>query len=237
MNDNTKHIAGGPSAPGELNIGIKLPDGLSLFSEDGALCLSDGNLRFCADLTTMIPRIKRGVIGTELVVRAARLKDMSGSPTLIDAAAGLGSDGLLLAAAGFNVTLCEYNPAIAALLKDSLRRSAEVPELSDAVSRMKVHTGDSIPFMRVIDTKPDVIYLDPMFPESGKNALIKKKFQLLRQLELPCSNEEELLGAAIAAGPHKIVIKRPIKGPYLAGRKPSYSIEGKAVRYDCLIFA
>ena len=212
-------------------------DGLSLFYEDGALWLTDGNLRFCADLSSMIPRIKRGVIGTELLVRAARLKDMSGGPTLIDAAAGLGSDGLLLAAAGFNVTLCEYNPVIAALLEDSLKRAASVPELSDAVSRMNVRTGDSIPFMRDIAEKPDVIYLDPMFPESGKNALIKKKFQLLRKLELPCSNEEELLEAAVSAGPHKIVIKRPIKGPYLAGRKPSYSIEGKAVRYDCLIFA
>lgn len=162
---------------------------------------------------------------------------MSGSPTLIDAAAGLGNDGLLLAAAGFKVTLCEYNPVIAELLTDSLRRAAEVPALASAVSNITVRTGDSIPFMKESGVRPDVIYLDPMFPESGKNALIKKKFQLLRQLELPCSNEEELLEAAIAAGPHKIVIKRPIKGPYLAGRKPSYSIEGKAVRYDCLVYA
>ena len=220
-----------------MNIDSYLPAGLSLFNEDGALWLTDGNLRFCADLTAMIPRVKRGVVGTELVVRASRLKDMSGSPTLIDAAAGLGNDGLLLAAAGFKVTLCEYNPVIAELLTDSLRRAAEVPALASAVSNITVRTGDSIPFMKESGVRPDVIYLDPMFPESGKNALIKKKFQLLRQLELPCSNEEELLEAAIAAGPHKIVIKRPIKGPYLAGRKPSYSIEGKAVRYDCLVYA
>ena len=160
---------------------------------------------------------------------------MSGSPTLIDAAAGLGNDGLLLAAAGFKVTLCEYNPVIAALLENSLKRAADVPELAAAVSNITVRTGDSIPFMRETENRPDVIYLDPMFPESGKNALIKKKFQLLRQLELPCSNEEELLTAALSANPHKIVIKRPVKGPYLAGRKPAYSITGKAVRYDCLI--
>ena len=220
-----------------MNIDEYLPAGLSLFKENGALWLTDGNLRFCADLTAMIPRVKKGAVGTELVVRASRLKDMSGSPTLIDAAAGLGNDGLLLAAAGFKVTLCEYNPVIAELLTDSLRRAAEVPALASAVSNITVRTGDSIPFMKESGVRPDVIYLDPMFPESGKNALIKKKFQLLRQLELPCSNEEELLEAAIAAGPHKIVIKRPIKGPYLAGRKPSYSIEGKAVRYDCLVYA
>ena len=62
-----------------------------------------------------------------------------------------------------------------------------------------------------------------------------KKFQLLHHLEAPCTDEEGLLRAAIACGPRKVVIKRPAKGPYLAGIKPSYSIDGKAVRYDCII--
>ena len=81
---------------------------------------------------------------------------------------------------------------------------------------------------------PDVIYLDPMFPARQKSAAVKKKFQLLHHLEAPCANEEELLLAAIAANPRKVIIKRPIKGPLLAGIKPSYSISGKAVRYDCI---
>ena len=79
--------------------------------------------------------------------------------------------------------------------------------------------------------------LDPMFPERQKSALIKKKFQLLQKLESPCSNEEQLLEAAIAAQSKRIVIKRPLKGPYLADKKPSYSLEGKAIRYDCMVFA
>ena len=66
--------------------------------------------------------------------------------------------------------------------------------------------------------------------------LKKKKFQLIHHLEKPCEDEEALLNAAIAAKPRKILIKRPVKGPYLCGRKPSYSIAGKAVRYDCLVF-
>lgn len=80
----------------------------------------------------------------------------------------------------------------------------------------------------------DVIYLDPMFPARRKSAAVKKKFQLIHHLERPCSSEEELLFAAIAARPRKVVVKRPAKGPYLAGVKPSYSIAGKAVRYDCI---
>ncbi len=85
-------------------------------------------------------------------------------------------------------------------------------------------------------TAIDIIYLDPMFPGRHKSGLVGKKFQLLQQLESPCADEEELMQAALAAEPAKIIIKRPVKGPYLAGRKPSYSLMGKTVRYDCLVF-
>ena len=58
---------------------------------------------------------------------------------------------------------------------------------------------------------------------------------LLQKLERPCEDEAALLEAACSALPRKIVVKRPAKGPYLAGRKPSYSLAGKAVRYDCIV--
>ena len=71
-----------------------LPEGLQLIEADGALSLTDGKMSMRGDFTKMIPRIKKGIVGTELLVRAARLKDMSGSPTLIDATAGMGEDSL-----------------------------------------------------------------------------------------------------------------------------------------------
>ena len=40
---------------------------------------------------------------------------------------------------------------------------------------------------------PDVVYLDPMFPERTKSAAVKKKFQLLHHLEQPCADEETLV--------------------------------------------
>ncbi len=91
--------------------------------------------------------------------------------------------------------------------------------------------------MKNLDYKPDIVLLDPMFLAIQKSALTKNKFQLIQRLESPCSTEEDLLDAAIAADPKRIVIKRPLKGPYLAGRKPAYSLEGKAIRYDCFVFA
>ena len=203
------------------------------------LILTDGTLSLMADFVPMIPRLKQGVIGTELLVRAAKIKktEDDNPPVLIDATAGLGEDALLLAAAGFSVKMYEKNRIIAALLEDCLKRAQDVPELSKIISRMELLNADSIAAMRNLNEPPDVIYLDPMFPERKKSALVKKKFQLLGHLEEPCTNEEELLFAAIEAHPHKIVIKRPAKGPYLAGIKADYSVSGKAVRYDCLVFA
>ena len=102
---------------------------------------------------------------------------------------------------------------------------------------MTVFEGDSIEYMASLTAAPDVVLLDPMFPERQKSALIKKKFQLIHRLEKPCDDEDSLLSAAVNLCPHKIVIKRPLKGAFLAGRKPDYSLTGKAIRYDCFVFA
>lgn len=210
--------------------------GLSLQRDDGGVFLTDGNLVVRGDFSHMTKRLKQANLQGEMLVKAAKLKTSSHTPVLLDATAGMGEDSLLLAASGFSVKLYEYDPVICALLSDAVERSRNIPELADAASRMEVFGQNSIEAMKTLDYRPDVILLDPMFPENNKTALIKKKFQLLRQLEKPCSNGEELLNAAIFAKPQKIVIKRPLKGPFLGGMKPSYSLFGKAIRYDCLVF-
>lgn len=204
------------------------------FSEEG-LYLTDNKNKLMADFSHMTGRLKKGVLDTELLVRAARIKNSEGPLRAVDATAGFGEDSMLLAAAGFNVSLFEKNPVIAAMLDDALRRAAQIPQLTETVSRMKLVCGDSIAAMKSLTDHADVIYLDPMFPKRKKSALIKKKFQLLQQLESPCENELELFEAALFARPHKIVVKRPAKGAYLADKRPSYSISGKAVRYDVIV--
>lgn len=204
------------------------------FDAEGAALQGDGML-MRADLTAMLPRLKPGALQRELLVRAAKIKGATGELHAVDATAGLGEDALLLAAAGFTVLLFERDPVIAALLEDSLRRARMHPQLADAASRMRLAGTDSIAVLPQLSPAPDVVYLDPMFPERRKSAAVKKKFQLIHHLEQPCADQEELVGAALAAGPRKVVIKRPLKGPHLAGAKPSYSLAGKSVRYDCLV--
>lgn len=211
-------------------------DKLILENTKEGLVLTDGTLSMKGDFTDMIPRLRPNNLNGEILVRAAKGKGAGGAGLFaIDATAGMGEDALLLAAAGFTVHLYEKDPIIAALLSDSVSRARNIPELSDAVSRMTVIEGDSIEALKHLDTHVDVILLDPMFPKREKSGLIKKKFQLIQQLEKPCDDEVELLEAAITAHPSKIVIKRPAKGPFLAGRKPSYSINGKSIRYDVLV--
>ena len=183
----------------------------------------------------LLERLKPSRLSGELLVRAAKLKSGPALPVAIDATAGLGEDALLLAAAGFDVLLFEHDPIIAALLKDAVRRARETPALSCAAGRMHVFEEDSVAALGRMDKAPDLVYLDPMFPERRKSAAVKKKFQLLQRLEAPQEDAQALLQAAIAAGPQKIVIKRPLKGPSLGDVKPSHSVRGKAVRFDVIV--
>lgn len=188
------------------------------------------------DFARLLPRMQAHRLRTELLVRAARIRHPRAAvPLAIDATAGLGEDSIVLAAAGFEVLLLEYNPVIAALLQDALNRAGLHPELAAVCSRMRLYAGDSISLLQQLDRSPDLILLDPMFPPRSKSAKVKKKFQLLQMVEQSCVDEAALLQVALAAGPRKVVIKRPLKGPALAGITPDYSIAGKAIRFDCLL--
>ena len=216
----------GERAGGEKNLELRR-------DAEGLALVGDGMV-LRADFVRLLPRLRPDRLGRELLVRAARVRGVE-APSAVDATAGLGEDALLLAAAGFVVTMFEKDPVIAALLRDALERAARVPELAPVAERMTLVEGDSVAGLRCLGFSPDVVFLDPMFPERTKSAAVKKKFQLLHHLERPCDNEEELVEAALAARPRKVVIKRPPKGPLLAGARPSYQVSGKAVRYDVLV--
>ncbi len=216
------------------NIVKQVGDGLFLTDDGSGLTLTDGKLALRGDFTGLLPRLKQSNLQSEFLVKASKIKGIE-HPVIIDATAGMGEDSMILAAAGFEVYLFEYDPVIAALLKDALDRAMEIPELKEAAGRMHFTEGNSIDNMSKLEIVPDVVLLDPMFPARQKSALVKRKFQLLQKLEKPCSDENELLQAALNVKPRRIVIKRPLKGPFLGGMKPSYSLTGKAIRYDCIV--
>lgn len=201
-----------------------------LFHAKG-VSLTGYGLSYQGDFENMLHRVTNGRLQHEMLVRAAK-SDKPGRKA-IDATAGMGEDAFLLAAQGYEVTLFEQNPVIAVLLKDALRRAKKHPVLKDIASRMNLVQDNSVEGMSKLLDPVDVIYLDPMFPARQKSSLINKKLQLIQKLEPPCSEETDLFDAAISTSPSKIIVKRPLKSEFLAGRKPSYTLNGKAIRYDC----
>lgn len=182
----------------------------------------------------------------ELIVKAVKGRS-KGLLRVLDATAGLGRDSAVLAGFGFNVTMLEREPIVAALLADGLARAAQSDDarLSAMVSAMQLHCVDASTYLSALAAAdcPDVIYLDPMFPPTEKSALVKKEMRLFQQLlhsadtNSAIEDYTELLRSARACAKLRVVVKRPRKAEVLAGQSPDYSLEGKAVRFDVYISA
>ncbi|MCC5825604.1 class I SAM-dependent methyltransferase [Alkalimonas sp.] len=157
--------------------------------------------------------------------------------TVIDATAGLGRDAFVLASLGAKLTLVERNPLVAALLADGLRRASEHPDLSDWLpERMQLHFAPAQQALSQLDTV-EVVYLDPMFPERQKSALVKKEMRAFHQVVGEDPDADALLPAALALASKRVVVKRPAYAPPLAGTKPSHEVKGKNNRFDVYVKA
>ncbi len=156
--------------------------------------------------------------------------------TIVDATAGFGQDGLLLSLMGFDVTLVERSPVIAALLEDGLRRGRADPRLGPSLGgRPRVVADDARTWLEALDAPPDAVYLDPMFPEKRKaSALPPLAAQLLRAVVGPSQGDEALLEVARRVARDRVVVKRPRRAPPL-GPDRSHAVEGKLVRYDVYV--
>ncbi len=157
------------------------------------------------------------------------------SPTVVDATAGLGRDAFVLACLGCRVDLVERSPIMAALLRDGLRRAARDPEIGAMVSeRLRLVVADGRPYLQNLSEsdRPDVVYLDPMYPHRRKSALAKKEMQLLRQLVGDDEDASELLLAALASAKQRVVVKRPRLAPVLVGSAPGFQITAPNTRFD-----
>ena len=191
------------------------------------------------DFNSAASTYRRTKGGGELLVKAIG-GDKQNRPTVFDATAGLGRDSFVLASWGYPVTLFERSPVIAELLQDGLQRGLQSDDFGvvETVSRMQLQSGDSQVFLRQSNGSglPDVIYLDPMFPPSKKSALVKKEMQAFHHVVGKEADDiDELMAVALDHAIYRVVVKRPLKADLLAGKKPSYNLKGKAVRFDVYV--
>lgn len=98
---------------------------------------------------------------------------------------------------------------------------------------------NSIDYLRAVSTKslpqPDVIYLDPMYPERKKSAKIKKDMQILQQLVGNSGEEGELFKMARQVAKHRVVVKRPKLAERVSNQTPSYTVGSVNTRYDVYV--
>lgn len=169
----------------------------------------------------------------ELLARALGMKPKD-HPRIIDATAGLGRDSFILAKLGFTVTLLERSPVIFALLRDALSRAAADSTMSEVTARMHLIQTDAVSWLAQLkdDQRPDIIYLDPMFPERDKTALVKKEMVILQNLLKNEPDSLNLFDSAMTCSQKRVVVKRPRLAPALSEIAPSYTLTGKNSRFD-----
>jgi 16S rRNA (guanine1516-N2)-methyltransferase len=167
------------------------------------------------------------------LARAAGLGKLV-APSVVDATAGLGRDAFVLASLGCRVTLIERAPAFAALLEDGIERALLDDEVRSIAERMRVIHADSRDYLsRLLPAqRPEVVYLDPMYPHRDKSALVKKEMRYSRALVGDDTDAGELLTAALAAAHRRVAVKRPKGAPALPGPRPAAEIVSANTRYD-----
>ena len=168
------------------------------------------------------------------LARAVGLKK-GASPQVLDATAGLGRDAFVLATLGCAVHMIERSPISMALLRDGLQRAYNNAEIGDMVQqRMKLTFGNAPPIMSQLrdSERPDVVYLDPMYPHRNKSAQVKKEMRAFQLVIGEDADSVELLNTALACARQRVVVKRPRLAPPIMGPKASMIIESKNTRYD-----
>lgn len=160
------------------------------------------------------------------------------TPVVLDATAGLGRDGFVLASLGCKVILHERHPVVAALLYDGLERAYNDSEIGPWMQQnMSLIFGSSHTLLAQCDSMPDVVYLDPMFPHREKSALVKKEMRVFQDLVGGDTDADDLLEFAYPLASKRVVVKRPDYAPFLNDKTPSMQIKTKKNRFDVYVKA
>lgn len=212
---------------------------ISLLVDEQGLWLAAQGMKMQPAWIDELHRLKRASLKNELLLRACQ---MSKSSKILDATAGLGHDGLLLAWMGAECTLIERDPIVYALLCSAREQALQHPQLQASAARIELIYTDAAAYLdRLATDQFDVVYLDPMFPSrhasqnaEKKQAQVKKQMQLLHML-LPEDGIMDLgdgLLPLARAKVRRVIVKRPKHAVFLAQQSPQHQWQGDACRFD-----
>lgn len=162
--------------------------------------------------------------------------------TLFDLTAGLGRDSLMLLHAGFTVTMFERDPVLQVLLGEAVKCfQAEKPIEANRLTFIAEDAGAYLTRLIAENVNgdlnseasvPDLIYMDPMYPEREKSALVKKELRIIRNRVGADHDSEVLLEKALQTGAKRVVVKRPSHAPFVGDKSPHHSVESPNTRFD-----
>ncbi|EXU77241.1 16S rRNA (guanine(1516)-N(2))-methyltransferase RsmJ [Erwinia mallotivora] len=168
----------------------------------------------------------------EAVAKAVGIKGTF-LPAVVDATAGLGRDAFVLASLGCRVRMLERHPVVAALLEDGLQRGYQDAEIGGWLrDRLTLIHASSLAALSEFSDRPDVVYLDPMYPHKQKSALVKKEMRVFQTLVGADDDADGLLAPARRLAKKRVVVKRPDYAPPLAGVETRSAVVTKSHRFD-----
>jgi len=133
----------------------------------------------------------------------------------------------------------ERSPLLAALVADGLRRARQHtdPALAEIMRRLSFSQGDAREVLAGLAgaDRPETVYIDPMYPQSGKSALPQKEMRLCRKIVGDDADAGELFAVARRVARRRVVVKRSPHAPPLEASiatPPSIVCAGRKVRYD-----
>ncbi len=156
------------------------------------------------------------------------------SGTVIDMTAGWCMDAVQIASAGFRVVAMERSRLVVCLVEHALARIHD----QELLSRISLHCGDSLELLMEMVSKPEIIYLDPMYPLKQKSAASRKNISILRKIAGVEAGEDHgpdaekmMLQKALDTATRRVVVKRPHYAPPIHAGKVG-EVQSKLVRFD-----
>lgn len=242
----TKKAASLPSNDADGTLRWSELDALVVFADDGASLVIPqmGNMKpLHLDFTQVAyrQRLLRGGRVKEPVARAVlhgvKVREPLEQVRVFDATAGLGRESMILAHAGAQVVSFERQVPIWMILADALNRAQRSRFFPFKLPKL-LSPGD-IRYAQIKDAidPPDVIYYDPMFPERGSSAQVKKEMAIFQRLVGEDSDTLEFLKIAVNYAVQRVVVKRPKEAPplQLEGIERSHFIDAGVCRFDCYV--
>ena len=151
---------------------------------------------------------------------------------ILDCTAGMLQDTLLFLSLGHQVTALEQSKILFYLLQDGISRS-EDQSIFNQLDLKHMNACSYAPQAKNFD----VIYFDPMYPPSKKNALSSGKLEYIAKIlevESLKNNPMHDFEVLQLIPAKKMIVKRPIKAESFSSQL-NYQVMGKTTRFDVSI--